>query len=73
MPAYKIDHFGSILDKDEWLAVIERCENNEIEFAMKPTIKAQGTDTESGKFLINDPAGNLLEFKYYRNFKQTVG
>ena len=40
---------------------------------MKPTIRNKGSDKEAGKYLVKDPAGNLLEFKYYSNFSQTVG
>ena len=73
MPAYKIDHFGPILNKSEWLSIVENCEINGIDFVMSPTVKNKGEKIESGKFLVNDPAGNLLEFKYYLNFKETVG
>jgi len=52
MPAYTIDHFGPILNKENWLSVVERCEENDIDFVMKPTIKGQGGEAESGKFLI---------------------
>lgn len=72
-PAYKIDHFGPILCRDSWSRVADLCHKNEVGFVMKPTIKNKGQSDESGKFLVNDPAGNLLEFKYYQNFAETVG
>jgi extradiol dioxygenase family protein len=72
-PAYRIDHFGPVLNRDRWLAVVGICVSNQVSFVMKPTIKNKGQKTESGKFLINDPSGNLLEFKYYQNFSETVG
>jgi hypothetical protein len=73
MPAYKIDHFGPVLDKETWLVMAERCKTNKVNFLMKPSIKEKGGSNESGKFLIADSAGNVLEFKYYLNFKNTVG
>ena len=73
LPAYKIDHFGPILTKSEWLAVAENCSNSEVPFLMKPTFKEDGESNESGKFLIEDPAGNVLEFKYYQEFSETMG
>jgi len=73
MPAYTIDHFGPILDKAKWQDVVESLRENDLEFVMKPTLKNIGTTNESGKFLIKDPAGNLLEFKYYLDFGETVG
>ena len=63
--ARPIDHFGPILSKSEWLRVAQRCEEKNIQLEMPRTVKDSGLPTEAGKFLIKDPAGNLLEFKYY--------
>jgi extradiol dioxygenase family protein len=68
-----IDHFGVIMSKDEWLNTSNRLTSNGIVFEMTPTIRNEGTDIESGKYLVKDPAGNLLEFKYYCDFTKTVG
>ena len=73
MPAYKIDHFGPVLDKEEWCHVIDACVSNNVEFVMQPKVKNEGQYNESGKFVISDPAGNLIEFKYYQDFADTVG
>lgn len=71
--AYKIDHFGPILDKAEWLELSEKLKSRNCEFAMAPVIKNQGHPDESGKFMVNDPGGNLLEFKYYLSYEKTAG
>ena len=60
-----IDHFGPILEKKEWLEILKRCQLKAIGFEMAPLIKSVGKKDESGKYIIKDPAGNLLEFKYY--------
>ena len=73
MPAFKIDHFGPILSKGEWLSVQEVCKSNNVEFVAEGFVKNEGAADESGKFLISDPSGNILEFKYYLSFEQTVG
>lgn len=65
LKAQPIDHFGPILPKDEWEKVSSKCKDTGVEFVLPPTIKNGGTEKESGKYLIEDPAGNLLEFKYY--------
>lgn len=70
--AKAIDHFGPVLEKSEWESVAEKCKLNGIQFEMQPTIKDARTKTEAGKFLIKDPAGNLLEFKFYSDFAVTV-
>lgn len=72
MKAYSIDHFGPILTKAEWLDLIKKCQKSSVNFLMKPLIKNQNQADESGKFLINDPSFNILEFKYYLNFNETV-
>ncbi|MCO1336781.1 hypothetical protein MO867_20855 [Microbulbifer sp. OS29] len=73
MQAFQIDHFGPILSKEEWLSVLKVCKLNDVEFAANSLIKNEGTEDESGKFLIKDPSGNTLEFKYYLDFERTVG
>lgn len=65
LKALPIDHFGPILSKAEWEKISAKCTANGIEFLLPPTVKNYGTGEESGKYLIKDPAGNLLEFKYY--------
>jgi extradiol dioxygenase family protein len=71
MKAQSIDHFGPVLDKDQWLLLIERLKLKSIQFVMQPTIRFEAKDSESGKFIIADPAHNLLEFKFYNSFSNT--
>ena len=73
LAARPIDHFGPVLDKKEWLDIAGFLAANKVAFVVQPTIKAEGTSAESGKYIVKDPAGNSLEFKYYRNFPGTVG
>lgn len=63
--AKPIDHFGPILGKGEWENIADIFSSNGISLEMQPLIKAEGTDAESGKFIVKDPAGNIIEFKYY--------
>jgi len=72
-PAFQINHFGPILDKKEWLKVIQKCEHNNIEIILSPTIKNIEKENESGKFIVKDPCGNIIEFKYYANFNKAIG
>lgn len=66
-PARIIDHFGPVLSKKKWLEILDNSIANDINFEMKPLIKDSGQETESGKYIIKDPVGNLLEIKYYSN------
>jgi len=72
-PAFKINHFGPILNKKEWLDVIRKCEDNNVEVILSPKIKNKDKEDESGKFIVKDPSGNIIEFKYYSDFNKTVG
>jgi extradiol dioxygenase family protein len=68
MVAKAIDHFGPVLEKEEWKKISDNLHLNSIAFEMQPFIWEEGTDAESGKFIVKDPAGNILEFKFYKNF-----
>ncbi|HEY4144352.1 VOC family protein [Pinirhizobacter sp.] len=72
LAAFKIDHFGAILSKEEWESVLARCKEHSTRFMLDPMIKDEGTDDEYGKFVVEDPSGNALEFKYHLNFAKTV-
>lgn len=72
MRAYVIDHFGPVLAKKEWQDLAQRLESAGIEFVAKPFVNTDSSGNKSGKFLVKDPAGNTLEFKYYDNFRKTV-
>lgn len=71
--AVTIDHFGVILSRYEWKTVLGLCIVGKIEFRMLPKLSDRGEQSESGKFMIKDPAGNILEFKYYVGSGTTVG
>ncbi len=71
-PAVKIDHFGAILEKGEWQEMVARCSDREQIILMQPSIRHHGEDRESGKFKIRDPAGNILELKYYVDFSAAM-
>lgn len=72
MIAKPIDHFGPILEKQEWENILELLTSNGIVFEMQPLIRQEGTQLESGKYIVKDPAGNVLEFKYYKSFSATI-
>jgi extradiol dioxygenase family protein len=73
LPARAIDHFGPVLDKPTWMAIAESCRAHSVQFEVQPRVVGKSNEAESGKFAIRDPAGNLLEFKYYEDFASTVG
>ena len=54
------------MDAPTWRHVGDRCRAHGVEFVLAP--RAGGEDaaagSASGKFVVRDPAGNLLEFKF---------
>lgn len=68
-PPQSIDHFGVILDKAAWLELINSLSKHNIEFKKAPIEMLHDNGSESGKFLILDPASNVLEFKFYVDTK----
>lgn len=72
MRSKAIDHFGPVLAKEEWLRISNKCISSGTDFVLPPTIKGEGSELEFGKFIVKDPAGNTLEFKYYTNCAATI-
>lgn len=66
-PSARLDHFGPILSKADWEALAERLRASDVEFESPPRLTGVGTSAEAGKYLLRDPAGNLLEFKFYQD------
>jgi len=66
MKAQSIDHFGVILNKTEWLSIAQKIEGERIPFILSPNEKINDENSESGKFIIKDPANNKIEFKFYQ-------
>tara|TARA_R110000787_G_scaffold177046_5_gene289107 strand:+ start:754 stop:1140 length:387 start_codon:yes stop_codon:yes gene_type:complete len=66
MKAQSIDHFGVILEKAEWLSIAQKVEVQCIPFVLSPNVKTNDDSSESGKFIIKDPANNVIEFKFYK-------
>lgn len=70
--AQALDHFGVVLDKADWQVLAQRLQDLGVTCVMPPRVEAVDSADEGGKLLLNDPAGNLLEFKYYAAFARTV-
>lgn len=60
-----IDHFGVILKKDQWQYLSEKITSSNTDYVLTPKAKNLNSEAESGKFIVKDPSGNTLEFKYY--------
>lgn len=59
-------HFGLVLTlKEEWQAMADRAKLHELRFYQQPRLRFADTRIEHFTFFLEDPSGNLLEFKHY--------
>ncbi len=62
-----VPHFGLILDWQHWEDLMERLRECQVTFTLPPTIRFEGAVGEQATAFVQDPAGNVLEFKAFRN------
>jgi len=69
-----VRHFGVILAWEKWETLCETIKNNGVSFFINPKTRFKNNSGEQGTFFIQDPSGNMLEFKTFKNsddiFKQ---
>ena len=60
-------HFGIIMEMEQWKNLVRRLNKKRIEFIINPNIRFKGEKGEQATFFIQDPSGNILEFKAFEN------
>jgi len=60
-------HFGVILEWDDWQALAGRLGERGVAFLIGPRIRFAGAPGEQATLFIEDPSGNALEFKAFRD------
>ena len=65
-----VRHFGVVLPWEEWASLGKRLDAH---LLSPPTVKHEGTQQEQGKFYLEDPSGNVIEIKAYRDFDAVFG
>ena len=59
-------HFGLVFtDEADWQALADRAKAKGLKFYQEPRRRYPGTRIEHRTFFLEDPFGNLLEFKFY--------
>ena len=51
----------------DWEKLAERVKDASYEFIIAPKIRFKGKTGEQGTFFLEDPSGNALEFKTFKN------
>jgi extradiol dioxygenase family protein len=62
-----VRHLGLVLPWGEWEALAARLERAGVAFLIAPRVRFQGEVGEQGTFFVQDPSGNALEFKSFRD------
>lgn len=65
-----VPHFGIVLDWDDFHVLAEDLRGKNIKFIIEPYIRFKGFAGEQATMFFNDPAGNALEFKAFKDINQ---
>ena len=60
-------HFGIVMKMEQWEKTVKNLKKNNIQFIIEPNIRFAGEKGEQAIFFIQDPSGNVLEFKSFKN------
>lgn len=67
-------HFGLVfLHLSDWEALAERARQQGLRFYQQIRVRFSGTRIEHRTFFLEDPSGNLLEFKHYTHESAIFG
>ena len=62
-----VRHFGLVMDWDRWEALRDRLKAAEATFLVEPYVRFEGKAGEQATMFVQDPSGNALEFKAFRD------
>jgi hypothetical protein len=68
--AVPVPHFGVVLDMDTFRLLSEKIKKHNIEFIIEPYTRFEGEIGEQATMFLNDPSGNAIEFKAFKNIDQ---
>ena len=59
------DHWGIVLDMEDWKRLRDKCKKIGVSFFIEPTVVMKGEVGEQQSFFIEDPDGHAIEFKAF--------
>ena len=62
-----VPHFGAHLTKEEFQKLKNRIEDSDFDYFERPYRRFIDTEFEQETFFLEDPNGNILEFKNMQN------
>ena len=63
-------HFGLVMEYTQWHTFRDELESKGVEFRLKPHVRYPGKVGEQATMFLNDPSGNALEFKSFKDDKR---
>jgi extradiol dioxygenase family protein len=67
-----VPHFGVVLTFDDWERFADRLKQVLDGFLIEPYIRFKGKPGEQGTLFFQDPSGNALEFKAFRDIEKQL-
>ena len=65
-----VPHFGVVLEWDHWHQLADKLRAAGVKFGIEPGIRFKGQVGEQATMFFQDPSGNALEFKAFRDMGQ---
>lgn len=65
-----VPHFGVVLEWETWHQLADKLKAQNIDFVIEPYLRFEGEIGEQATMFFNDPEGNALEFKAFKNMDQ---
>ena len=65
-----LPHFGVVLEWDQWVKLADRLKKHNVKFVIEPYIRFKGLPGEQATMFFQDPSGNALEFKAFKDIGQ---
>ncbi len=65
-----VPHFGVVLDWEDWHQLATRLRGSHMDFIIEPYIRFEGQPGEQATMFFQDPSGNALEFKAFKDISQ---
>jgi len=65
-----VPHFGIVLPWKDWESLADRIQEHNIPFIIAPYIRFEGEVGEQATMFFQDPSGNYLEFKAFKDLNQ---
>lgn len=64
-----VPHFGLIMSWEDWHRAVDHMNYIGVAFRVTPHIRFKGAPAEQATFFLEDPTGNCLEFKAFKDPK----